>query len=293
MIQDSEHERDVGAGADAHVLVGLGGRPREARIHDDHLRAGFLRMQHVQHRHRAANVHRALGVLHVVIGVGHRAVAPGVGYAGNRRRVADARLVVAVVRPPERHELAHQIRLFVVVLRAADPEHGVGTRFLADLQHLGADFVQRLLPRQPLPFAVDELHRRLQPVRMLDDAVLAYRCTLGAVRAQVDRRFEHGLLPRPHTILDSGVDRAADRAVRADGALLLHRLGIAFLGCHGRADGSVRQLARKRAGTRGQTRALQECPPVHRGHPAACEPLQPGTRRARNVRLAGKQHGAS
>ena len=85
-------------------IVGLRRGAREARIDDDHLRAVLLRVQHVQHRHRvrfggvAADVQRALGVLHVVVRVGHRAVAPGVGYAGDRRRVADARLVVAVVR---------------------------------------------------------------------------------------------------------------------------------------------------------------------------------------------------
>jgi hypothetical protein len=38
-----------------------------------------------------------------------RAVAPGVGYAGDRGRVADARLVIAVVGAPEGGELALQV----------------------------------------------------------------------------------------------------------------------------------------------------------------------------------------
>ena len=58
-------------------------------------------------------------------------------------------------------------------------------------------------------------------MRVLDDAVLAHRGALGAVRAEVERRLEHRLLPRPHAVLDDGVDRAADRAVRAHRALLL------------------------------------------------------------------------
>ena len=167
----------------------------------------------------AADVHRALGVLHVVVRIGHRAVAPGVGYAGDRGRVADPRLVVAVVRAPERHELAHQVRLLVAVLRAADPEHRVGARFLAQREQLVADLVDRLVPADLLVLAVDELHRRLEPV--LAVAVLAHRRALGAMRAEVERRIEHRVLPRPHAVLDGGVDGAADRAVRADGALHL------------------------------------------------------------------------
>ena len=43
-----------------------------------------------------------LGVADVVEAVGHRAVAPGIGHAGDGRRMADARLVVGVVGAPER-----------------------------------------------------------------------------------------------------------------------------------------------------------------------------------------------
>ncbi len=179
-VQHPEQERDIGPRADAHVLVGLGGGARETRIDHDHLRAGFLGVQHMQHRHRMrfgrvrADVHRALGVLHVVVGVGHRAVAPGLGNARDRGRVADARLVVAVVRAPQRHPLAQQHRLLVAVLGGADHVQRVGPGFLADREQPVADLVHRLVPGEALVLAVYQLHRVFQPVRVLGHAVLAH-----------------------------------------------------------------------------------------------------------------------
>src|SRR4029079_7406578 len=120
---------------------------------------------HVQHRYRmrfgrvTAHVYRALRVLHVVVGVRHRAVAPRIRDAGDGGRMADASLVVAVVAAEIRDELAQQVRLLVAMLRAADPEHGIGPRFLADAGELVADFVDRLLPADLLVLAVYELHR--------------------------------------------------------------------------------------------------------------------------------------
>jgi hypothetical protein len=131
VVQQAEQERDVGARADAHVLVGLGRGAGEARVDHDHLAAGFLGMQHVQHAHRVrlgrvgADVQRDLAVLHVVVRIGHGAIAPGVGNTGHRGGVADARLVVAVVAAPEADELAQQVGLLVVVLGRADPVHAV------------------------------------------------------------------------------------------------------------------------------------------------------------------------
>ena len=55
------------------------------------------------------------------IAVRHRAVAPGVGYAGDGRRVTDARLVVAVVGAPERVELPEQVSLLVAVFGGPQP----------------------------------------------------------------------------------------------------------------------------------------------------------------------------
>ena len=110
---------------------GCTGRPwprcGEARIHHDHLGAVFLGVQDVQQGHqvrlgrvRADEQHR-LGVLHVVVGVRHRAVTPGVRHARHGGGVADARLVVAVVGAPEGDELAQQVGLLVVVFRRSDP----------------------------------------------------------------------------------------------------------------------------------------------------------------------------
>src|SRR5215475_15339006 len=111
--------------------------------------------------------------------------------------MADARLVIAVVGAPEGHEFAQQIRLLVAVLRAADPEHRVGTALflvVADREQLVTDFLDRVVPGHLLPFAIDQLHRRLEPMRTLDYSVLAHRGTLGAMRAQVERRIEYRLL---------------------------------------------------------------------------------------------------
>ena len=47
--------------------------------------------------------------------------------------------------------------------------------------------------------------------------VLAHRGALGAVGAHVERAVPAGLLADPHAVLDLGDDRAADRAVGADG----------------------------------------------------------------------------
>src|SRR5262249_50073663 len=160
-----------------------------------------------------------------------RAVAPRVRDARDGGGVADARLVVAVVAAPHADPLAQQVRLLVVVLGRADDEDRVRTALLAQLQHLRADLVQRLVPGDALVLAVDELHRRLQPV--LAVAVLAQRRALGAVRAQVDRRVEHRLLAHPDAVLDHRIDRAADRAVAAHGATdldLALALGGAILG---------------------------------------------------------------
>ena len=230
-------------------------------------------MQHVQHRHRvrlgsvAADVQRRLGVLHVVVRVGHRAVAPGVGDAGDGGRVADAGLVVAVVRAPQADPLAQQVGLLVVVLGRADDEDRVGAARLLQLEHLGADLVERLVPGDLLVLAADELHRRAQPVLAMP--VLAQRRALGAMRAEVDRRVEDRLLAHPDAVLDDGIDRAAHRAVAAHGALHLHlgrRIGRRRVGRLGLPH--QRQLRAGHADADAEPRAAQEGAPVHRRHRA-------------------------
>jgi hypothetical protein len=295
--QHAEQERDVGARADAHVVVGLGRRAREARVDDDHLRARLLGVQHVQQRHRmrlcgiAADVERALRVLHVVIRIRHRAVAPRVRDAGDSRGVTDARLMIHVVRAEERHELAQQVRLLVALLGAADPEHGIGARLLADREQLVADLVDRLLPRDLLVLAVDELHRRLEP--MLAVAVLANRRALGAMRTEVQRRIEHRLLPHPHAVLDDGVDRAADRAVCAYRAVHLALDVGRLVGRLRLAHRAVGQLARKRAGTCDEPRTLEERAPIDRRDPRADASGEAWAGDAGGIGLAREQHDSS
>ena len=81
-------------------------------------------------RRIAAHDDMRLGIADVVEAVGHRAVAPGIGYAGDGRRMADARLMVGVVGAPERAELAEQIGAFVGHLGRAEPIDGVRARLV-------------------------------------------------------------------------------------------------------------------------------------------------------------------
>ncbi len=268
VVQHAEQESDIGARADAHVLIGLGRRARVARVDHDHLAAGLLGMQQVQHRHRVrlrrvrADIQRAPGVLHVVVRVGHRAVAPGVRHTRHGGGVADARLVVAIVGAEERHPLAQQVSLFVAVLGRADEEERVRPGLLADRLHLLNDLAQCLLPADALVAAVHQLHRRLQAVFAV--AVLAQRGALGAVRAQVDGRIEHRLLAHPHAVLHHCIHRAAHRAMRAhraahdDVVLALGRPRLAH-----RRLLHQRQLRRRQPRAHADAGALEEGPPVH------------------------------
>ena len=257
-------------------------------------------MQHVQHRHRVgfrrirADVDRRLGVLHVVVGVGHRTITPGVRHAGHRGGVADAGLVVGVVGAPEADPLAQQVGLFVVVLAGAHDEDGIGPAGGAQFLHLRGDLIERLLPADALVLAVHQLHRRAQPV--LAVAVLAQGGALGAVRAQVDGAVEDRLLPHPHAVFHHRIHRAAHRAVAAHGAAHAH-LGGAF--CAGGAAGRLGlldqgQLGSGHAGAHTQARAAQESPTVHRGngarHATGQAGHQGGGRGTGGSGSAGQQH---
>ena len=125
MPQHAPDDRYVGAGADAHVVIGMGRRAREAWINHDEFRPAFLSVKHMLQgngmclgRVTPADQDR-LAMADVVHGVGHRTVTPCVGYPGDRRRVANTRLVVTVVAAPHRVELTEQISLLVVELRRA------------------------------------------------------------------------------------------------------------------------------------------------------------------------------
>jgi hypothetical protein len=188
----------------------------------------LLAGQNVLQRHRMrfrrvrAHEDHGLGVADVVVAVGLRAIAPGVGDARHRGRMADAGLMVDRVGAPERRELAEQIGRFVGELGRAEQIDRIRARFLADLQHLVADLVDRLIPGDLLPLAVDQLHRILQPALALDE--FAHRRALGAMRAAVDRAVPGRLLTDPDAVLHFGDDRAAHRAMGAD-VLLAHDVG--------------------------------------------------------------------
>ena len=197
--------RNVGAGADAHIFGGVRRGAGHARIDDDHVRAlRFLAFQHMLQRHRmrlggvAAHDDHGLGVADVGVAVGHRAVAPGVGYAGDGGGMADTRLVVGVVGAPERGELAVEIGAFVGELGRAQPIDRIGARLAADLHQLVADLVDRDVPGDAGPLAVHQLHRIAQAAVAMHQ--FARRRALGAMRAAVDRRIPARLLADPDAV---------------------------------------------------------------------------------------------
>jgi len=93
--------------------------------------------------------------------------------------MADARLVIGVVGPPEGCELAIEIGAFVGELRRAQPIDRFRSRLLANLHQLVADLVDRLVPAQARPLTIDELHRIAQAAIAVHE--LTRRSALGAM----------------------------------------------------------------------------------------------------------------
>ncbi len=124
-------------------MIGFRSGARKTRVHHDHLGTVLFCMQHVQHRYRMcfsrirADIQRSFGILHVVVAVRHRTITPGIGNAGDRSRVADARLVIGIIRAEEGNELAQQRRLLVIVLGRANEKYRVRATDFFDVQHLG------------------------------------------------------------------------------------------------------------------------------------------------------------
>src|SRR4029077_6480642 len=79
---------------------------------------------------------------------------------------------------------------------------------------LVADFVDGLVPVNPGPLPIDELHRVFEAA--LAAHQFAHGGALGAMRTTIARRIPTRLLADPHVIGDFGGDGAADRAVRAN-----------------------------------------------------------------------------
>jgi len=190
--EHSVNGRNVHPRANADIFSGVRGRAREAGIDDDHVATvELLAFENVLQRHRmrlgriAAHDHDGLGIADVVVAVGHRPVAPGIGDACDRGGVTNARLMIGIVGSPEGGELAVEIGGFIGELGGAEPVHRFGTRPRADLHQLVADLIDRLIPGDSVPPAVHQFHRIAQPTVAVH--IVANGCTFAAVRATIDR----------------------------------------------------------------------------------------------------------
>ena len=257
-----EH-RNVGTGTQSHVFGGMRGGARQARIDDDEI--GMIKLgafENMLQRDRmrfcgiATPDEDRLGIADVVKAVGHRAVAPGIGHAGDGGRMADARLVIGIVGAPERAELAEQIGAFIGHLGRTKPIDRVRPRLRADVENLVADLADRLVPSDPRPLTVDELHRIFEPTFAAHQ--FAHRRALGAMRAAIDGTVPGRLLADPDIVGDLGQDRATNGAMGADafadrdlGAGWRRRTGLRF------AHRAERERAKRRQSA-GEPRAAQE-----------------------------------
>ena len=272
ILEDVPHHAvkhgNIGAGTKAYIVGRVRGGARQARIDDDEIGpVQLLALEQMLQGYRmslrriAAHDHERLRIPDIIEAVGHRAVAPGVGHAGDSRRMADTRLMVGVVGAPERAELAEQIRGFVGHLGRTEPIDGIAARLLANLEQLVADLVHRRIPGDARPLPVDELHRIAKPTLTMDQ--LAHRSALGTMRAAVDRRIPTRLLPDPDPIKHFGGHRASDGAMRAD-ALADGRAGCERPSGRGLrlADAPDRQRAQRGQAATGKAGPAQECAAV-------------------------------
>src|SRR4051812_5093755 len=170
--------------------------------------------------------------------------------------MTDARLMVGIIGAPESGEFAIEIGALVGEFRGAQPVDRFRARLLANLHQLVADLVDRLVPTQLGPLAVDQLHRIFQAAIAVHE--LARRLAFGAVRATIVRRAPAGLLADPNPVRHFGDHRAADRTMRADvladGALRAGRRDARFCLAHA----SERQRAGRRETAGGEAGAAQE-----------------------------------
>ncbi len=120
VVQHAPDYGDIGTAAEPDVFGGMGRGTGEARVEHEHVGAvDLLAGQNVLQRDRVrlggvrSHEDDGLRVAHIVVGIGHRAVAPGIGDAGDGCGVADAGLVIDRVGAPERREFAEQIAALV------------------------------------------------------------------------------------------------------------------------------------------------------------------------------------
>ena len=124
--------RNMSAGPDADIFGRVSGGSRHPRIDHDHVGAvEFLAFKDMLKRNRmrlrriAAHQHDRLGVADVIVAVRHRAVAPRIGYAGDRGGMADTRLMIGIIGSPESRELAVEVGGFVGELGRTQPVNRV------------------------------------------------------------------------------------------------------------------------------------------------------------------------
>ena len=226
VVQHAPDDRDICTRADAHIFIGMRRGAGEARVNHNQIGAVLLLAgQHMlqadgmRFRRIAAHDDHGLGVADIIIRIGLRAIAPGIGNTCNRGGMANARLMVHVIRAPEGREFAEQIGPFIGEFGAAQPEGGIGAAFLPGFHQLVGNLGDGIVPGHALPLAVHQLHRVFNaPVAMHQ---FANRCALGAMRAAIDWRFPSRFLPHPNAILHFRNHGAANRTMRAD---ILHAL---------------------------------------------------------------------
>ncbi len=103
-----------------NILGGVRCGPRHPGIDNDHVGAvEFLAFKNMLKRNRmrlrgiATHLQNGLGIANIVVTVGHRAIAPGIGDPGDRGGMADTRLMVRVIGSPEGGELPVEVGSFV------------------------------------------------------------------------------------------------------------------------------------------------------------------------------------
>ena len=109
----------------------------------------MLKRNRMRLRRDCPHLQNGLGIADIVVAVGHRAIAPGVGDPGDRGGMANTRLMVGVVGSPEGRELAVEVGGFVGELGRTKPVNRIRPRLLADRQQPVADLVDRRFPGYP------------------------------------------------------------------------------------------------------------------------------------------------
>ena len=224
ILEDMPHHapgnRHVCPGANLEVEVSMRSGTGKARIDHNERRVIALFSAHqvdegnrMSLRRIAANNQHRLAVVYVVVRVGHRTVAPGIGHAGYRGGVTNSRLVVTVVRTPQGVELTEQVRLLVIEFGRPQPVNRIGAGLLSDLKHLVADLVDRIVPAHSYPFAANQFGGIFQAT--LTMPMFPHRCTFSAVGTQVKGVVKSRFLTHPDPVVDLGIDTATHRAVCA------------------------------------------------------------------------------